>query len=549
MMAALLFSTGVSAIASKSDLRMRFEKFADEQKATVEINRMNVELADGLSIDTERYDSLCKEVAASWNIAAATKKSERPSSGDLRVFNADLVEAGTLEKVVGDAWNQIDSLVVSGPMNSDDCNAARDFAVRGPLCVLNLENASFADNTIPFAAFCYISIDRVILPNSVETLGTACFEFSKLRTINLPESLKKIDQYAFCHSSNLEFSGKLPEGLTELGEGCFKFAFTEGSRIELPSTLKVVPDMAFESSGLSEIIFAEGLESVGKAAFSGMTNLTEAILPHSCRAIHEEAFSECDAIKTVRLPDNLHVIAGRAFSFCGSLEEIYIPGNDMTLVDNYAFWMCTGLRKVTFGKGVRQLRDGAFSDCPLIETIILPKSIVGINSACFESCADIKSIYSLSPVPPRIDADSMNDATDHRSATASDESVTDKTVHPFKSTDPSTPVYVPVGSADAYRQAWIWSKFTNIIETDEWPLAGIDTPVAGTAAEPVISVVDGNRIVIDATDAPLPYAVYSIDGRTAASGLAVGTTDIHAAPGIYIVRCGRTVAKLAITQR
>ncbi len=41
-------------------------------------------------------------------------------------------------------------------------------------------------------------------------------------------------------------------------------------------------------------------------------------------------------------------------------------------------------------------------------------------------------------------------------------------------TPQNTPVYVPVGSADLYRNAWGWSYFTNFIETDEFPSAGIN---------------------------------------------------------------------------
>lgn len=33
---------------------------------------------------------------------------------------------------------------------------------------------------------------------------------------------------------------------------------------------------------------------------------------------------------------------------------------------------------------------------------------------------------------------------------------------------------MPVGSADLYLNAWGWNYFTNFIETDEFPWAGVD---------------------------------------------------------------------------
>lgn len=43
----------------------------------------------------------------------------------------------------------------------------------------------------------------------------------------------------------------------------------------------------------------------------------------------------------------------------------------------------------------------------------------------------------------------------------------------MNSTPQDIPVYVPIGSADLYRNAWGWDYFTNFIETDDFPPAGI----------------------------------------------------------------------------
>lgn len=44
-------------------------------------------------------------------------------------------------------------------------------------------------------------------------------------------------------------------------------------------------------------------------------------------------------------------------------------------------------------------------------------------------------------------------------------------------TPQDTPIYVPIGSADLYRNAWGWNYFTTYIETDDFPSAGINNIV------------------------------------------------------------------------
>ena len=44
----------------------------------------------------------------------------------------------------------------------------------------------------------------------------------------------------------------------------------------------------------------------------------------------------------------------------------------------------------------------------------------------------------------------------------------------FADTDPNKTLYVPIGSAEAYRAAWGWSDFKNIVETDFAFLSGKD---------------------------------------------------------------------------
>ena len=54
---------------------------------------------------------------------------------------------------------------------------------------------------------------------------------------------------------------------------------------------------------------------------------------------------------------------------------------------------------------------------------------------------------------------------------------------PFADTPSSTPVYVPKGSAEAYRNAPGWNHFTTFYETDDFPVTAISVPETDVRGE------------------------------------------------------------------
>lgn len=81
---------------------------------------------------------------------------------------------------------------------------------------------------------------------------------------------------------------------------------------------------------------------------------------------------------------------------------------------------------------------------------------------------NVKSIYCASKIPPVCIDSELNPGWTPFGNYGGD----------FVNRTPQdTPVYVPIGSADLYRNAWGWNYFTNFIETDNFPSSGIDSAV------------------------------------------------------------------------
>ena len=142
--------------------------------------------------------------------------------------------------------------------------------------------------------------------------------------------------------------------------------------------------------------------------------------------------------------------------------------------------------------------------------------------SAFKYNPHLSKIYSLSPIPPVgcVDSDTSHDI----------------------------PVYVPVGSAELYRQAGGWNMFTNYVELSEFPFAGVEAIPLNPESGVKVYGRNGNLVVECADSQPTGgYAVYGIDGQPVAQGVAGSLpVEIPLPSGLYIVRVGRSVYKVRL---
>ena len=87
---------------------------------------------------------------------------------------------------------------------------------------------------------CY-NISRLILADSVTSIGESAFSGAGLQTVQLGSGLKSIGAYAFFANFRLRYVS-LPEGLTEIDEGAF--IWTGLTEITIPRSVTLIGEMA-----------------------------------------------------------------------------------------------------------------------------------------------------------------------------------------------------------------------------------------------------------------------------------------------------------------
>ena len=110
-------------------------------------------------------------------------------------------------------------------------------------------------------------------------------------------------------------------------------------------------------------------------------------------------------------------------------------------------------------------------------------------------------------------------------------------------------LYVPKGSAEAYRASEVFAGFKEIVELEawQWP-SSIDTPTMPTDAYQVYGK-DGTLHIEangNVNHEPASVNVYDISGTLVWKGQITNQATISLPNGLYVVHIGKTVCKISL---
>jgi hypothetical protein len=182
--------------------------------------------------------------------------------------------------------------------------------------------------------------------------------------------------------------------------------------------------------------------------FSRLRNLRAIAIPASIRQIHRSAFSECQCLSCVTFesPSQCWYVSLSAFSYCRQLESFFLPPS-LEVIDSSGFSLSSSphhfftsahshfyvendcLLGIADQKLIRYLGDSptfcvhadisiasegsfgqndqfvsgspwrlkslsafAFSHCPHLLSITVPKSVLVIGENCFDGCSELKAV-------------------------------------------------------------------------------------------------------------------------------------------------------------
>ena len=168
------------------------------------------------------------------------------------------------------------------------------------------------------------SLDAVVLPDGLETIGSRAFAGSGVTSVNLPASLTYIADDAF-EGTNLVN--------VDVEENCYAYRWAVEHGF-LGWEWRRLPDDTIEilaySGNLSTIMVPSRIsgypvKSIGSQAFSGNPSMRSVSVPDGVTDIGNKAFYDCPKLREVNLPDTVRSIGTQLFCYCPQLTRVNIP--------------------------------------------------------------------------------------------------------------------------------------------------------------------------------------------------------------------------------
>ncbi len=270
---------------------------------------------------------------------------------------------------------------------------------------LKLAGTMFNGATVNFASDApYKIVDEAVYSANDKILYSV---FGNVATFDVPSTVEVINDYAFENSAIGTVN--VPSSVKRIGVGAFKnsklskIVFAEGSHI------KSIPEEAFFGSKLTAISLPSGVTEIGSYAFA-KTSLGEIAITDKVTTIGSYAFAECYSLKNVVVPASVADIGSCAFYACTALTEIEIPA--VETMGYCVFCDARSLVKVTFGKdaetvgvgsytiGTSTLDEdaitignmGTFRGATALETVIIGGKTDVISSYVFSGCSSLQRV-------------------------------------------------------------------------------------------------------------------------------------------------------------
>ncbi len=154
---------------------------------------------------------------------------------------------------------------------------------------------------MPWEKYKY-NLVNCIVESGVTSIGNSAFCLNKFKTIELPDTLKTIGEYAFQDASNLG-EVRIPDSVVLVGQGAF-----------------------FKCTSLKNVTLSKNQKTLSTSMFADCSMLTEITIPEGVVAIPVNTFQRCTLLSKVLIPASLREIGSYAFDKCYAISDVYYSG-------------------------------------------------------------------------------------------------------------------------------------------------------------------------------------------------------------------------------
>ena len=323
-----------------------------------------------------------------------------------------------------------------------------------------------------------ICLTSINIPNSVTSIGSSAFDYTGIYN-NAPDGVFYVDNWVCGYKGNMPNNTTLTLAEDTRGIGGEAFAHSIGLvGVIIPNSVTVIDYYAFYCcSNLTSVIIPNSVNSIGSSAFYGCSNLINITIPNSVIFISDKAFNNTGIYNnapdgvfyvdnwvcgykgnmpnntTLTLAEDTRGISVSAFSHCKAMTSVIIP-NSVLFINTYAFANCSNLTSVIIGNSVNTIGTGSFMNCSSLTNLTIGNSVNTIGPGSFTNCYRLQTICSLNTTPPTCQNMDFFECSNYNNRDIYD-------VYTYAN------LHVPMGSGEVYSSAYGWRYFNKIQEDME----------------------------------------------------------------------------------
>ena len=350
------------------------------------------------------------------------------------------------------------------------CSISFENSGSNPICNGEvIETYYLQENYVPI----YVNgvpVTQLEIPEGVTSIGAYAFRLAPFDHVSFPSTLLSIGDRAFAQSTIDEVI--LPEYFKSLGKNAFSNC-RKLKKVHFNDGLEVIPASAFSlCTHLSDVTFPSKVKRIERMAFNGCRNMTTMPVLDSLQVIEETAFI-ATGIKNLKTGQSLTTIGVGAFSDT-RLTRVEL-GDQVTTLGKKAFEFASDLEEMIVGNGVHKIPENFCFGCFNLKSVMLGNAVDTIESGCFEDCENLNAVICKAEEPP----------------------VMIEIIDPVLSTMAfflsevfqNATLYVPGASVEAYKSAFIWENFQNIMDINKYTIPG---DVNGDGE---VTIADANNVI------------------------------------------------------
>ena len=250
---------------------------------------------------------------------------------------------------------------------------------------------------IGYKAFDETPITSVNIPDTVKSIDQYAFNRTAISTVHIPASVSEIAELAFIDNELLEtVTVDSDNPVYRVVENCLVKGDTivlgvKQSVIPNDPTVTAIANGAFRGASIVSVSIPENIKTFGKGIFIGCKSLSTVSFYTGLEKIEDSMFVGCESLASVEIPNTVKTIGARAFQSCSKLLQISIPASVIT-ISQYAFADCGLLNTVNLENGVTTIGGSAFKNCSSLASIVIPDSVVSIGAVAFWECRSLASV-------------------------------------------------------------------------------------------------------------------------------------------------------------